>query len=226
MSRLSRRFFLRGLGGLTIGLPFLETLAGRNAHAQTAASPRRLVVFFECNGVNMEKFFPVTPYGALTPASFTGTSLAPIASYASKLLIPRGIHKVPKGFNFDGQTPVGCDHQNGMGGKLTAQQLAGTDHYAAGQSVDQFIAGRLNPAGRRSLSLKVGPRGSGVTSIISYMGDQQPVQGVNNPWIAFQDFMATTMPGGVTAAQKAYDRRVSVLDLVKTDIDALKAKRL
>ncbi len=67
MSRLSRRSFLRGLGGLTIGLPFLETLAPRTAHAQVT-SPKRFVVFFECNGVNMERFFPVTPYGALTAA--------------------------------------------------------------------------------------------------------------------------------------------------------------
>lgn len=225
MKNLSRRFFLRGLGGLTVGLPFLETLVGRTAHAQGMPGPRRFVVFFECNGVNMERFFPVTPYGALTPASFAGTSLASLSGYAGKLLIPRGIHKVPKGFNFDGQTPVGCDHQNGMGGKLTAQQLSGADHYADGQSVDQFIASRLNPAGRRALTLKVGARGSGVTSVISYMGSQQPIQGENNPWVAFQDFMSTGMTGG-NAAQKAYDRRISVLDLVKTDMDALKAKRL
>lgn len=224
MSRLSRRFFLRGLGGMTLSLPFLESLAGRKAHAQ-GMNPRRFVVFFECNGVNMEKFFPVTPYGALTSGSFTGTSLAPLAGLESKLLIPRGIMKVPKGFNFDGQTPVGCDHQNGMGGKLTAQQLSGNDHYAAGMSVDQFIASRVNPAGRRSLTLKVGPRGSGVLSVISYAGAETPVQGENNPWVAFQDFMSAGMPNG-NAAQKAYDRRISVLDLVKSDMDALKAKRL
>ena len=50
MNRLSRRFFLRGLGGLTLGLPFLETLVGRKAHAQGMTSPRRFVVFFECMG--------------------------------------------------------------------------------------------------------------------------------------------------------------------------------
>jgi hypothetical protein len=224
-SRLSRRFFLRGASGVLLGLPFLESLASKTARAQTM-NPRRFVVFFECNGVNMDRFFPATPYGALTPASFTNTSLAPLAGLENKLLIPRGIHKVPKGFNFDGQTPVGCDHQNGMGGKLTAQQLAGADHYAAGISVDQFIASRINPMGRRSLTLKVGPRGSGVLSVISYLGNGQPVQGENNPWVAFQDFMSAGMPTNTNAAQLAYDRRVSVLDLVKTDMDALKAKRL
>ena len=226
MNRLSRRLFLRGLGGLSIGLPFLESLAPRLARGQTAVDPRRFVVFYECNGVNMDKFFPVTPYGALTAASLAGTSLAPLAGYASKLLIPRGIHKVPKGFNFDMQTPVGCDHQNGMGGKLTAQQLGGSDHYAIGQSVDQYIASKINPMGRRPLTLKVGQKGSGVLSVISYAGAQQPVQGENNPWVAFQDFMGTGMTGSGNSGQKLYDRRKSVLDLVKGDIDALKAKRL
>ena len=101
---LNRRAFLTGAGTVAIGLPFLETLASRTAHAQTA-NPRRFAVFFECNGVNMERFFPVTPYGALTSASFTGTALESLSGYANKLLIPRGMHTVPKGFNFDGQTP-------------------------------------------------------------------------------------------------------------------------
>ncbi len=51
------------------------------------------------------------------------------------------------------------------------------------------------------------------------------MQGENNPWVAFQDFMSAPMTGG-NAAQKAYDRRISVLDMVKTDIDTLKSKRL
>jgi hypothetical protein len=56
------------------------------------------------------------------------------------------------------------------------------------------------------------------------MGAEQPVQGENNPWIAFQDFMGSGMP--TTGAQQAYERRVSVLDMVKGDMDTLKAKRL
>lgn len=225
--KLSRRFFLRGLGGITVGLPVLESLLPRAARAQTAMQqPQRFVAFLECNGVNMSKFFPATPYGPLTSASFTGTALAPLAGLESKLLIPRGIHKVPKGFNFGGQTPVGCDHQNGMGGKLTAQQLAGADHYANGISVDQHIAKKINPMGRPSMTLKVGPRGQGVLSVCSYMGPQQPVQGENNPWLAFQDFMGMSSGADPAIAQRLAARRQSVLDLVKTDMDTLKTRRL
>ncbi len=138
--------------------------------------------------------------------------------------MPRGIFKTPKGFNRDGETPVGCDHQNGMGGKLTAQQLAGADHYANGISVDQYMAAKINPSARPPLTLKVGPKSSGVTSVISYTGPGQPVQGENNPWLAFQDFMG--VPAGPTSAEKTYNRQKSVLDLVKSEMDALKSKNL
>lgn len=253
MKRLSRRMFLAGLGGVTVGLPLLESLRPRSAWGQALTAPKRLVVFFQCNGVNMGKFFPVTPYGALSAASFEGTSLLPLAPYASRLLIPRGIHKVPKGYNLDGQTPVGCDHQNGMGGKLTAQALGGPDNYANGISVDQELARKVNPGGRSALTLKVGPRGSGVLSVISYTGPRQPVQGENNPWFAFRDFMGLGTPppppppGPVDAGmgldagvapppppppgpslteQRLLQRRQSVLDLVKSGMDKLRSQRL
>ena len=65
-ARSSDATFLRGLGGVTLGLPFLETFAPRKAAAQTAATPKRLAVFFNHNGVNMPNWFPTTAYGALT----------------------------------------------------------------------------------------------------------------------------------------------------------------
>jgi len=225
MSRVSRRFFLRGLGGVAVALPVIESLMPKLARGQTAPQAQRFVAFLECNGINMQKFFPATAFGPLTAASFAGTALAPLQGMESKILIPRGIHKVPKGFNFGGQTPVGCDHQNGMGGKLTCQQLAGADHYANGISVDQMMAKKLNRMAKPSLTLKVGPRGQGVLSVCSYMGPMQPVQAENNPWLAFQDFMgmAGTDPA---VAQRLAARRQSVLDLVKGDMDALKTKKI
>ena len=54
---LRRRAFLRGVGGVMVGLPFLESLAPK-AHAQAAAGIKRFGVFFCCNGVNMNQWFP------------------------------------------------------------------------------------------------------------------------------------------------------------------------
>ena len=65
---LRRRAFLRGLGGVVVGLPFLEALAPK-AHAQAGNAVKRFGVFFCCNGVNMAQWFPKISYGALSATS-------------------------------------------------------------------------------------------------------------------------------------------------------------
>jgi len=102
-SRPGRRAFLRTVGGLGIGLPFLEGLPERSAFAQDAAAAAPSFGMFICtaNGVvqafrqEPEKFWP-TQLGALTPdgmrafANDRATGL--LADYASKLLIVRGVN--------------------------------------------------------------------------------------------------------------------------------------
>ena len=82
---LSRRHFLRGLGGVTLGLPFLEALAPRSARAQAATTIQRFGVFFACNGVDMTRWFPNGAYGALTPEHLTGTANEALAPFVRKL---------------------------------------------------------------------------------------------------------------------------------------------
>ena len=116
----------------------------------------------------MEKWFPTSAYGALTPASFTGTGMEPIASYAPKILLPRGLHQVPRGFGRD--PSGGDDHSRGVGCKLTAAPLADTtERYAQGVSVDQVIAKAVNPNGQGALNLMVGYRSKDVLGCISYV---------------------------------------------------------
>ncbi len=50
----------RSRGRLAVSRVALAT----RARAAPAAAPKRFVAFFECNGVNMSRFFPATPYGA------------------------------------------------------------------------------------------------------------------------------------------------------------------
>ncbi|MDD9937761.1 MAG: DUF1552 domain-containing protein [Myxococcales bacterium] len=219
---LSRRNFLKGLGGVTVALPFLESFGAPPAAAQAGGS--RLVVFFECNGVNMAEFFPSTPYGALTAASFTGRSTEPLAPYADKLLIPRGMHMVPRGFGWD--PGGGDDHAKGMGCKLTATPLAeGGDSYATGISLDQYVASAVNPPGRDPMTLLVGRQNGGVLGHISYRGDNQPVTGDNNPWLVYQDFMGVA-DAGDEAQDRVLTRRQSVLDLVRGEMQALQSQGL
>ncbi|MEO8213535.1 MAG: DUF1552 domain-containing protein [Myxococcales bacterium] len=220
--RFQRRHFLRGLGGVTVGLPFLETFAPRTARAQAAATPKRLVVFFNHNGVNMSKWFPTTAYGALTPASFMGTGMEPIASYASKILLPRGLHQVPRGFGRD--PGGGDDHARGVGCKLTAAPLADTtERYATGISVDQVIAKAVNPGGKSALNLMVGYRSKDVLGCISYVAAGQQASPFQDPWKAFKDWVGSGSATAGAVVDRAAMRRKSVLDLVKGEFDALKA---
>jgi len=218
---MNRRRFLRGASGLAVGLPFLESFVPRVAMAATAP-PKRLAIFFCCNGVNMEKFWPTTPYGALTPASMgLATGLNPIASYASKLLIARGMFLSPRGYGRD--PSGGDDHAKCVGHRLTAAPNQDTEErYASGVSIDQVVAKSINPGGKGPLNLMVGYRGTDVTGSISYTGPAQQAIPFQNPWTAFKDWAAAATPAASSALDRTARRRQSVLDLVKGEFDALK----
>ncbi len=224
---MHRRAFLRGIGGVVLALPFLESIEMRGVRAGTPPPvSKRFICFFQCNGVNMDKFFPTGGFGPLTAASFgAGTALAPLAPYASRLLIPRGLHTEPKGYM---QSPVtmGCDHQVGMAHKLTAQPKSSADvtGYPTGISVDQEMAKSLNPAGVSALTASVGTQGSDDLGIISYSGPNAPVKGQNNPKLLLDSLGLATADTKTQAMVNA--RRQSVLDLVSTDLAALKRKGL
>jgi hypothetical protein len=205
-----------------VGLPFLEALVPRQAGAQ-AAAVKRFGVFFACNGVNMERWFPTTEAGALTAASLMGTANEPLVPFVDKLLIPRGVHMTPRGFDRDGGG--GDDHGKGMAHKLTAQFADDEDWLALGPSVDHVIAAQVNPAGRAPLNLMAGRR-SGYKGLdyISYTGAGEAVAALNNPWNAYADFMNLNGgdPGTNEAAMRILARRQSVLDLVEDQMSDLK----
>lgn len=226
---MRRRHFLRGLGSLAVGLPFLESLGPRRVRAQAGVpSPKRVVIFFQCNGVETDRFWPNVPFGALTSSSFdSNTPLNELSSYASRLLIPRGLSMTPRASSdAPYSSSVGDDHQRGMGQKLTCQPLLEGSLYAAGISVDQEIANHLNPPNTPALSLMVGGRGGGGgTAYISFTGANAPAGGRNNPWLAYRDLVGL---GGDDDPNQAriLSRRQSVLDLVTDQFDALMSRDL
>lgn len=222
--RMHRRNFLRGVGGVALGLPMLEALLPRGVKAAAGEAPRRFVSFFQCNGVNMSRFFPTGDYGALTAGMMGGTALEPLGDYAADLMVPRGIHTVPRGFGRDG-TP-GDDHAKGMVHKLTAQPCVEGSLFSAGISVDQEIANHLNDSGRPALNLQVGRRSDSHLGYISYYGAEQPAVGENNPWLAYQDFMGLGPDVDPLVTERLVARRESVIDLVRDDFDRLRARGL
>jgi hypothetical protein len=231
MSSVSRRRFLHGFGGVVLGLPFLETFAPRTARAQEAAATKRFGVFFACNGVDVDRWFPTTAFGPLTAQSLTGTANEPLDSLRSKLLIPRGVHMSPRGFGRD--NGGGDDHGKGMAHKLTAQFADANNWLALGPSIDHVLAARINPGtdGARTppLNLMVGrPAGYKGLDFISYSEAGRAVQGINNPWSAYSQFinLNNASVDAPAAGDRLTRRRQSVLDLVSSEFDDLKLKGL
>lgn len=230
-ANMKRRAFLRGAGGLALGLPFLETFAPRKVRA--ADVPRRLMVFYCCNGVLADRWYPSTPFGPLTAESFMGRGIEPLAKHAARISIARGIHGAPRGLGsrtgagdtFAGEAGPGDDHERGVSTRLTAMPLANTvEKYATGPSIDQLIAREVNPGKKGPLTLMVGVRTKGARGGISYTGPEQQASPFQDPWKAYKDWVVAPGAGaaGAAAIDRAVLRRRSVLDLVKAEFDALK----
>ncbi len=223
---MRRRTFLRGACGVAVALPLLESLHWRRFTSTAKAageSQKRLLVFFTCNGANLETFYPVADYGPLTAASFPDScALSPLRDHASKLLIPRGIYMAPRGFGWDDYAKEGDDHAKGMGHKLTGQPLLPGTLFASGPSFDQVAAQKLNADGKQALTTMVGYRANNQLGYISFSGANSPVTGENNPWLIFQDLMGI---GDISeeAKQRIMTRRQSVLDLVEGDFGQLQS---
>ncbi|MEY4548917.1 MAG: hypothetical protein RL685_5112 [Pseudomonadota bacterium] len=227
---LPRRHFLRGLGGLTLGLPFLEALAPRTATAREAGAIRRMGIFFACNGVDMTRWFPRGPYGVLSDAHLADTANAPLIPFRSQLLIPRGIHMAPRG---GGRDPGGGDdHGRCMAHKLTAYP-ADAAGLAQGPSIDYVLADRINPgqegARRPPLNLWVGKPGNYHSlDYASYRAAGQAVAALNNPWDAYTSVIGLSgaEEGSAEARARIRERRQSVLDLVQGRMERLRGLRL
>jgi hypothetical protein len=174
---------------------------------------------------SIDYFWPRIPYGTLDASSFDGVSLAPLAGYADKILLPRGLHTAPGGYRIAG-------HRHGNAKRITAAPLAfnefgdesdENDHrmYADGISLDQEIARQLNPPGRGALTLRVGQiREMSSSGVISYRGPNDPVTGEPNPWRAYQGLVGMTGASD-EAMGLLVERRQSVIDLVREDLDHL-----
>jgi Protein of unknown function (DUF1552) len=222
---VARRHFLRGLGGISLGLPFLEALAPRDAAAREAATIQRFGVFFGCNGIDVTRWFPSGPYGTLTDAHLVGTANEALIPFRRKLLIPRGVHMAPRS---GGRDPGGGDdHGRCMAHKLTAHS-ADANGLAQGPSIDHVLAEAINPglegARRPPLNLWVGKPGNYKSlDYISYSAPGRAVAAINNPWDAYASLLGMNGAGDESEEARAriLQRRQSVLDLVHGRLEQL-----
>ncbi|HET6585489.1 MAG TPA: DUF1552 domain-containing protein [Nannocystaceae bacterium] len=209
MRALPRRAFLRGTGGLVLGLPWLESLAPRRAGAGDAAVPKRLVLWFTPNGTVRPSWTP-GPDFTLSPI------LAPLADHREALLVASGIDMLSSGGDRKG-------HNRGVGCLWTGiEPIGGNDgetSYGNGISVDQHIAAAL-PATTpfRTLEFGVQVKSTLPNGRMIYGGPSQPIAPEDSPHAMFDRIFAD-FGGDPAAAMALRARRKSVLDAVAGDLE-------
>ncbi len=223
---LSRRLFLRALGGAALATPLLSSLPRALAQGvdNAAAPPKRLVLFFTPNGTKKELWRPPHDPGAL---SDLGPLLEPLRPYMGHLNLFDGVDLKAA---LEGP---GGPHQRAMASLFTGRVINEGDFvggdgrkagWGSGVSIDQYVAqfiGERTPF--RSLELGVRVRENMPRGRMCYAGDNQPLPPENDPRLVYQRlFAGMDEPAAVVA--RRLRRRGSALDAVLGDFRRLEGK--
>jgi hypothetical protein len=230
MSRktFTRRTLLRGAGA-TLALPWLHSLHAPTARAaDPLAPPTRLLFYYTPNGMHMPAWTPSTAGADYElPAILT-----PLSGLKDDLLVLSGLD------NLLGKPDGAGDHAGGTSAFLTcahAKKTEGAD-IDLGISVDQVAANAIGEATARP-SMQLGMEGGASTGgcdsgyscaysrNISWASPQTPLPKLVSPQLVFDRlFGAYDAAESAEAAEKRRQYRMSVLDFVMADAQALKPK--
>lgn len=225
---VSRRTVLRGLG-VSLALPWMESLAARESQgSEPAGPPRRMAYIFVPNGVHLPDWTPNrTGYGFDLPYI-----LEPLAPVKDHLLVLSGLTHDKGRANGDGPG----DHARSASVFLTGAQPRKTSgaNIRSGISVDQLAAQSI---GRRTrfASLELGceaGRSAGncdsgyscaYSSNIAWSSETTPVGKETNPRAVFERLFSNSPQKTRDAeAIKREALRKSILDYVTADAQALR----
>jgi Protein of unknown function (DUF1552) len=235
---LSRRTFLRGLGGAAIALPFLEAMLPKRASSATA--PQRYVYTFAGTSISPNdadgNLVVPTAEGPLGPGLPQGMKpvndlgIEPYVSIVSGLLIPWGDVIPPGGrrvgFHASSLCPLVCGTRSDP------------DHEAPTSETSEFLAARtlspdpafqvptyrVQPAYYRGSNGTGGDRGK-ISARMDPDGLKQ-VDPFHSPQSAWSNLnFQPTDPAELEKAKALLARRKSILDLVAGDTESL-IKRL
>jgi len=203
----NRRILLRGLGGACVAAPFLPSIAEREAKAQgmTATAPKRLIMFFTFHGCLTNRWFPAKSHGTLSSADYMALpTLAPLAPFASKLLMPRGIRAMNE-WSFNGTLGQKNDpHTNSACSMFTCHPLtpnstessasnAGKcDAKPTGRSLDHIAAAAVNKTSSGAAPTATTP---GAAPLFMQIGGVQGSATNNQAVISWSDDKGTIFPG-------------------------------
>jgi len=241
MNNLNRRIFLRGLGGAVVAAPFLGSLFERSAKAILPVS-KRTIVMHTHYGCITNKWFPAKLAGDLLAEDLLPTSLAPLAPFAKKLLMPRGMRTMNEwGVDNKGAGKgigQGNDfHTQAVGSLLTCQPITpnSNDPFSfdsatkfnakpIGPSLDHVLAKQLSPEGTPLLMSVSGQTRSGAQQEISYSAAETLFTAQNSAQ-AFSKLTGLFDPSApVNGDTWAVAKGKAITDLVKHDLSTLSRK--
>lgn len=231
--KINRRILLRGLGGAVLAAPFLSSIWERTAKGDTPAAGKTLIVMFTHYGCVTNNWFPAKTKGELTDADLKATSLAALAPYAKKLLIPRGIRTMNEWTANMSRGQGNDSHTQIVGSLFTCQPVTPNSNNPfsfdqatkfnakpVGPSLDHVMAQQLSPKGT-PLLLNTAGQNDSAQSAISYSAAETLYKGLN----ASQAFSGLTglFQSGMPMNPDTYAtiRGKSIIDLVRDDLETL-----
>jgi hypothetical protein len=212
---MSRRRLLRGTAGLALSLPWLESVARREAGAAQPAPPKRLLIWTQPNGTVMDRW---VPRAGATEADFELSEiLSPLERHKADMVVVQNLMQ---------RHATGHQYVTSLTGHGYVD--LGTPRYLSkGVSLDQYVAQKLQGATAiASLELAVGEAGDG-QGALSWAAAGQSVIGEANPFKVY----ARVMGGGGTSpvanqaeVQRLLSRRRSIIDTVTDPLSALRGR--
>ena len=218
--KISRRAVLRGLG-VTMALPWLESVAALAGEDAAAKAPVRLACLFSGNGFHSREWWAKGKGRELE----LGRVLEPLNGLKEKLLFIRGL--------YNPEALKGNIHSSQTGNLLSGAPLSSAGEIRSGTSIDQVVAQRL---GRRTKvpSLVLGCEASNssvhreysmlYSSHISWSSPTTPTPMELYPALAFDRLFKDSNDAGdksvldlVLSQAKGLVRRVSRSDERKID---------
>lgn len=225
--RISRRAVIRGVGGVAIGLPFLEAMRPSRASAADAANPKRLITWYTANGQMPAYWYPTG-----TETNFTlNTAHQPLLPYQSKLILFNGVK------DDAGNDPAYGGHQGSFCSMLSGSPFVNPQSFntmrPSTPSLDQRVADKIGGSTPVALlPTGVVPAGSGngnaLQAIGSWRSATQLIPPISQPSALFDylfmNGMAPGMPQNTMAADNLRTLRKSILDSVADRFKALEAR--
>lgn len=210
--RINRRAFLYGLGGVGIGLPFLESAPERSAWG-AGEEPVFALFMGTSNGIIADSFWPAE-LGPLTNLSGEAGATGILGDFAEQLIFARGLR-------YPG--PMTTESH----GQSYPQMLTGALYVSSGKplwnaggpSIDVILAPLLNSDGAEPMTLYSAARESGYIAEAMSWDEAGNLRAVEpNPYAVYQRLVggAGTDPNVLTNAVLV--RRQSAIDLARDEL--------